>query len=69
MLAGPVIASLAIDHISPWVGGIAIAVWNILSVFVEYYFMKKIYNFFPSLSEKETPKEQDERYSKQMLRR
>ncbi|CAG5107349.1 Oidioi.mRNA.OKI2018_I69.chr1.g3276.t1.cds [Oikopleura dioica] len=60
MLAGPVIASLAIDHISPWVGGIAIAVWNILSVFVEYYFMKKIYNFFPSLSEKETPKEQDE---------
>lgn len=59
MLAGPVVASLVIDYANPWVGGVAIAVWNILSVFVEYYFMKKIYNFFPSLSVKENPKDVD----------
>jgi len=61
MLAGPVVASLVIDYANPWVGGVAIAVWNILSVFVEYYFMKKIYNFFPSLSVKENPKDVDKR--------
>lgn len=54
MLAGPFIASIAIDQ-SAWIGGVAIAVWNILSVFVEYFFMKKIYNHFPTLSIKEIP--------------
>ena len=50
MLLGPILASVAVD-ISPWVGGLVIAVWNICSLFVELQIMRKIYNHTPSLRE------------------
>ena len=47
---GPVFASLAIDA-SPKIGGCLIAGWNVCSLILEIYLMRKIYFLIPALQE------------------
>lgn len=47
---GPVFASLAIDA-SPKIGGCLIAGWNVCSLILEIYLMRKIYFLIPALRE------------------
>lgn len=50
MLLGPVLASLAIDA-KPWFGGLVIACWNVISLFIELKIMRQIYENTPALQE------------------
>jgi hypothetical protein len=57
MLLGPLLASVAIDF-KPWIGGLVIAAWNIISLFIELFVMRKIYDLTPSLQELKPKKSQ-----------
>mgnify|MGYP003729754007 CR=1 FL=1 len=65
MLLGPLLASAAISF-SPWFGGLIIATWNVVSLFIEMHVMRKIYNKIPSLQE---PKDISASSSKTELKR
>ena len=46
----PMFAGFLFDFVSTVAAAMAIGGWNVVSVFVEYYFLKKIYDTFPDLA-------------------
>ena len=44
MVLSPTIAGFIFDYVSTGMASVAIGCWNIVSVFFEYYFLKKIYD-------------------------
>lgn len=50
-LAAPVLSGLIISFISLKASAISIALWNILSVFLQYWLLRSVYNGIPALKE------------------
>lgn len=50
-LLAPVFTGFVISFISLRASAIIFSVWNIVSVFIEYWFLASVYNGIPSLSE------------------
>ena len=58
-LLAPIVTGQLITYGSPVLGAIVIAVWNIISMFVEYGLLHMIYYKIPELAIKEKPQEGD----------
>lgn len=54
LIIAPMAGGFIFDYVSVGAAAIAIGAWNVFSVFLEYFFLKMIYNRFPDLSRPKT---------------
>ena len=59
MILAPIVTGQVMTYIGLVYGAIVIGGWNVLSVFVEFYLMWKVYNTVPALKAKKNASRSD----------